>query len=222
MEAALPVRLRAPAEFRAIAPDEVVVRFRAPPALETVKLLPPGPLMLWSAPVSKFRLALILVVVKLLSDWLAYDPLMRAKPQLAELCKQMVPSASGKYIVCELVGWLGLGAVMRVTLKALVSFLNTTEPEVMDPEIFKLPVCREVGESSAIVPPASDRIISLSPPVEIPVILKRLVAGVAEEPARYRSENGSVVTPKLSEPASAGCNTELRATVPRLLRVLLA
>ena len=73
-----------------------------------------------------------------------------------------------------------------------------------------------------MVPPASGRIICLRPPVEVPVIWKRLVAGVTEEPARYRSENGSVVTPKLSEPAVAGCNTELRATVPRLLRVLLA
>ena len=107
------------------------------------------------------RLALIATDARLLSDWLAYDPLLRAKPQLVEFCKQMVPPASG-------------------------------------------------------------RIICLRPPVEIPVIWKRLVAGVTEEPARYRSENGSVDTPKLSEPAVAGCNTELRATVPRLLRVLLA
>jgi len=104
---------------------------------------------------------LIATDARLLRAWLAYDPLLRAKPQLAEFCKQIVPLASG-------------------------------------------------------------RIICLSPPVETPVIWKRLVARVTEEPARYKSEKARVEVPRLKLPAVAGCNTELRATVPRLLRVLLA
>lgn len=165
------MRLRAPAEFRAIAPDEVVVRFNPPPALEMVKLLPPGPLMLRAALVSKFRLALILVVVKLLSDWLAYDPLLRAKPQLVEFCKQMVPGASGIFMVLPpaVSGPINLvvpdvlplntiapvldpivpsvrallPATVRVPVKfaALEIVWPLMLPEVMEPEIFKLPAC---------------------------------------------------------------------------------
>ena len=78
-----------------------------------------------------------------------------------------------------------------------------------------------VDACKQIVPVASGMVMTLRPPVEVPVIWKRLVAGVADEPDRYKSENGKVDTPKLSDPGDAGCNTELSATVPRLLRVLL-
>jgi len=68
----------------------------------------------------------------------------------------------------------------------------------------------------------SGKLIVMSPLLEEPVILKRLVAGLDDDPERYRSEKGRVDTPRLRDPAVAGWSTELSATVPRLLRVLLA
>jgi hypothetical protein len=74
-----------------------------------------------------------------------------------------------------------------------------------------------------VPPPAtSGRVIVTKLLVDVPVSLNPFVAGLDDDPERYRSEKGKVDTPRLSEPAVAGWSTELRATVPRLLRVLLA
>ncbi len=72
------------------------------------------------------------------------------------------------------------------------------------------------------VPEASGRVIVRRPEVEAPVILKLLVAGVPEEPARYRSFQGKVAEPKSMVPAAFGSSAVLMATEARFDRAVVA
>ena len=71
VEAADPLRLRAPAESRVNVPEVVVETVRLPPALVMVRPAAPGPVTERADPLAKVRLALMAVVPRLLSWVLA-------------------------------------------------------------------------------------------------------------------------------------------------------